>query len=107
MYIKVDDLSGPEICELLREHLRSVALLSPPESVHALDIAALRKPEITLWTAWEDGELLGCAALKELSSDHAEVKSMRTSRSHLRKGVARKLLAHVVEEARRRSYGRD
>jgi len=106
MHIKVDDLAGPEIRELLQEHLRSVALLSPPASVHALDIAALRKPEITLWTAWEDGELLGCAALKELNSDHAEVKSMRTSRSHLRKGVAKKLLAHVVEEARRRSYGR-
>jgi putative acetyltransferase len=106
MHIKVDDLSGAEIRELLQEHLRSVALLSPPESVHALDIEALRRPEITFWTAWEEGQLLGCGALKELDSQHAEVKSMRTSSRHLRKGVARKLLGHILEEAERRSYQR-
>jgi putative acetyltransferase len=106
MHIKVDDLSGAEIHELLREHLRSVALLSPPESVHALDLESLRKPEITFWTVWEDGQLLGCGALKELDPQHGEIKSMRTSSSHLRKGVAKRLLDHILEEARRRSYRR-
>ncbi|HEV2915288.1 MAG TPA: GNAT family N-acetyltransferase [Pyrinomonadaceae bacterium] len=106
MEIKIDDLKGSEIYELLREHLKSMALLSPPESVHALDIEALRKPEITFWTVWESGELLGCGALKELDSHHAEIKSMRTSSSHLRKGVAKNLLNHILEEARRRGYGR-
>ena len=106
MNIKVDDLSGPEIHELLREHLRSMALYSPPESVHALDIEGLRKPEITFWTVWDDGELLGCGALKELDSRHAEIKSMRTSSPHLRKGVATNLLSHILEEARRRGYSR-
>jgi putative acetyltransferase len=47
MDIRVDDLSSPEILQLLREHLQGVALHSPPESIHALDLAALRKPEIT------------------------------------------------------------
>jgi putative acetyltransferase len=106
MNIKIDDLKGSEIYELLQEHLRSVALLSPPESVHALDIEALREPEITFWTAWERGELLGCGALKELDSQHAEIKSMRTSSLHLRKGVATKLLNHILEEAKRRGYSR-
>ena len=106
MYIKIDDLRGPEIHELLQEHLRSMALHSPPQSVHALDIEALREPGITFWTVWERGELLGCGALKELDSRHAEIKSMRTSSSHLRKGVARRLLSHILEEARRRGYGR-
>ncbi len=104
--IKVDDLSGTEIRQLLREHLRSVALHSPPESVHALDIDALRRPGITFWTVWEDGRLLGCGALKELDSHHAEIKSMRTSSLHLRKGVAKKLLIHMLEEAKRRRYTR-
>ena len=62
MNIKIDDLKGSEIYELLQEHLQSMALHSPPESVHALDIEALRKPEITFWTVWESGELLGCGA---------------------------------------------
>ena len=47
MDIRVDDLSGPEIIRLLRTHLESMALLSPPDSVHALDLEALRKPEVT------------------------------------------------------------
>ena len=106
MDIKIDDLQGTEIYELLQEHLQSVALHSPPESVHALDIKALRKPEITFWTVWESGELLGCGALKELDTQHAEIKSMRTSSSYLRKGVAKNLLNHILEEARRRGYRR-
>jgi putative acetyltransferase len=106
MLIKVDDLQGREVHELLREHLRNMSLHSPPESVHALDIEGLRKPGITFWTVWEGGELLGCGALKELDSGHAEIKSMRTSSSHLRKGVARNLLNHIIEEAGRRGYRR-
>lgn len=106
MLIKVDDLRGREVHELLREHLRNMALHSPPESVHALDIEGLRQPEITFWTVWEGGELLGCGALKELDPRHAEIKSMRTSPSHLRRGVARNLLKHIIEEAGRRGYRR-
>jgi putative acetyltransferase len=106
MDIKIDDLSGSEIYELLQEHLRSMALHSPPESIHALDIEELRQPEITFWTVRENGELLGCGALKELDAQHAEIKSMRTSSLHLRKGVAKNLLKHILEEARRRGYSR-
>ncbi len=104
MEIKVDDLTGPEVAELLGEHLRSMALHSPPESIHALNLEGLQKPEITFWSAWEQGELVGCGALKELDGQHGEVKSMRTSSSHLRKGVAKRLLLHIIEEAKRRGY---
>lgn len=106
MIIKIDDLRGPEIYELLQEHLRDMALHSPPESVHALDIEALRRPEITFWTAWEGDELLGCGAIKELDPQHAEIKSMRTAAAHLRKGVAKELLSHIIEEARSRGNKR-
>jgi len=104
MNIKTDDLSGSEIYELLQEHLQSMRLHSPPESIHALDIEALRKPEITFWTVWDGGELLGCGALKEIDSRHAEIKSMRTSSLHLRKGVAKNLLDYIIKEAERRGY---
>jgi len=106
MEIKIDDLTGSEIYELLQEHLRSMYLHSPPESVHALDIEALRRPEITFWSVWEGDELLGCGALKELDPQHAEIKSMRTSARHLRKGVAKYLLNYILEEARRRGFRR-
>ena len=106
MRIKVDDLRGPEIQELLGEHLRNMHEISPPESVHALDLEGLRKPEITFWTVWEGDELLGCGALKELGGAHAEIKSMRTAARHLRKGVAKTLLTHILAEAVRRGYKR-
>jgi putative acetyltransferase len=104
--IRVDDLSGPEVHGLLREHLRDMHLHSPAESVHALDLEGLRRPEITFWTVWEGGELLGCGALKELDPGHAEIKSMRTAEAHLRKGVAARLLTYILEEAARRGYTR-
>ena len=90
--------------ELLREHLQSMARHSPPESIHALDLEALRKPEITFWSVWEGAELVGCGALKELDAQHAEIKSMHTASSYLRKGVATRLLQHILDEAKRRCY---
>jgi putative acetyltransferase len=106
MLIRLDDLGGPEVRALLAEHLRDMHALSPPESVHALGLAALRAPDITFWTAWAQGELLGCGALKELDPAHGEVKSMRTAPAHRRRGVGRALLTHIVAEARARSYAR-
>lgn len=106
MKIRLDDLRGPEIKALLEDHLRFAALHSPPESVHALDLDGLKKPGITFWTVWEGDELLGCGAIKELDAGHAEVKSMKTSPEHLRKGVASAALGHIIAEARRRNYNR-
>lgn len=106
MDIRVDNLSSPEIIRLLHEHLQSVALHSPPESVHALGLEALRNPDITFWSVWQDSELMGCGAIKELDFRHGEIKSMRTVSLHLRKGVAVRLMHHILEEAERRSYER-
>jgi putative acetyltransferase len=106
MQIRVDDLTSPAVIQLLVEHRESMFLHSPPESVHALDLDGLRQPEVTFWSVWENGELLGCGALKELDARHGEIKSMRTAAAHRRKGVATKLMQHIVEEARHRSYQR-
>jgi putative acetyltransferase len=106
MEIRTDDLNGAEIAALLREHLHSMTLHSPPESIHALDLDALRRPEITFWSVWDGPELMGCGAIKELDPRHGEIKSMRTASAHLRKGVAAALMRHILDEARRRSYQR-
>lgn len=106
MEIRIDDLTSPEIIGLLREHLHSMALHSPPESIHALDVEALRKPEITFWSVWDGSELMGCGAIKQLNPEHGEIKSMRTASAHLRKGVAAALMRHILDEAQRRSYQR-
>jgi putative acetyltransferase len=106
MDIRRDNLAGPRIRALLEEHLQDMHALSPPGSVHALDLDGLRGPGITFWTVWSGDELLGCGALKELKPDHGEVKSMRTALGHRREGVARTMLEHLVGEARRRGYRR-
>jgi putative acetyltransferase len=106
MTIELDDLTRPEIHALLGEHLRNMHELSPPESVHALDLEALRRPEITFWSAWDGPVLLGCGALKELDSRHGEIKSMRTPQALRRRGAGRAILAHIVQVARSRGYER-
>ncbi len=106
MLIRVDDLRGREIAALLEEHIQDMRATSPPESKHALDLEGLRAPDITFWTIWEDGTLAGCGALRELDVTHGEIKSMRTARGFLRRGVAALLLHHILGEARRRGYGR-
>jgi putative acetyltransferase len=104
--IREDDLRGPEIAELLRAHLGSAKKHSPPESVHALDLEALRAPEITFWTLWDGSDLLGCGALKALDPLHGEIKSMHTAEAYRRRGVAAFILTHIIDEARRRHYRR-
>ena len=102
MQIQVDDLSRPNVQALLQAHMDDMRATSPPESVHALDITGLQQKNITFWTAWEGSELLGCGALKELSSSAGEIKSMRTARMHLRKGIARKILNHIIQAAKQK-----
>ena len=70
MRIEVDDLSRSVVHDLLSEHLTNMHELSPPEQVFALDLSKLKSSDITFWTVWDSELLLGCGALKELSSTH-------------------------------------
>lgn len=104
--IVVDDLSGTEVVGLLTEHLESMASLSPPESVHALDVVALKEPGVTFWSAWNQNTLAGCGALQRLNATHAEIKSMRTARHCQRQGVAQQILRHILQVATAEGYRR-
>jgi len=106
MRIEPDDLLRPEVRALLREHLTNMHELSPPESVHALDISGLQSPDVAFWTVWEGSLLMGCGALKELDATHGEVKSMRTPAKQRRRGAGRAVLTHIVAEAKARGYHR-
>ena len=102
--IELDDLSRPQVLVLLQEHLRNMYELSPPDKVFAFDASKLRAPDVTFWTAWRGELLLGCAALKALSSTDGEIKSMRTPAALRRAGAGRALLNHVIDVARSRGY---
>ncbi len=110
LMIRLDDLSDPRIEAFMQEHLVDMRAVSPPESVHALDMDQLRQPNIAFWSAWltgGDGDMLvGTGALKRLDAGHAELKSMRTSTRHRGRGIARQLLNHLLQEARARDFAR-
>lgn len=91
---------------LVALHLRGMHDHSPPESVHALGVGALRSPDVTLWGLWEGPALLGCGALKRIEPGHGEIKSMRTAPDHLGRGVGTDILTHIIAEARRAGIGR-
>lgn len=108
--IRLDDLRDPRVAAFLEEHLADMRRVSPPESVHALDLEGLRQPDIRFWTAWIDlptGEsLVATAALKRLDDRHAELKSMRTAAALRGQGIAGRMLAHVMTEARALGHAR-
>lgn len=106
MRLVEDDLSCRRVQALIELHVKEARGNSPPGQSFALDIEGLRTPDMTFWSAWEGDDLMGCCALKQLSPTHGELKSMRTSPDHLRKGVGRGLLDHVVSVARSRGYAR-
>jgi putative acetyltransferase len=106
MEIREDDLSGAETVRLLEAHLANMYEITPPESVHALGVAALRAADVTVWSAWESDVLLGCGALRALGDGCGEIKAMRTLDAHRGKGVGSRILEHILAEARRRGYRR-
>ena len=106
MRIELDDPSRPDVFALLDEHLRNMRELSPPESVHALDVSGLKRADVSFWSVREGDTLLGCGALKQLDPQHGELKSMRTPQALRRRGAGRAMLAHLIDEARRRGYTR-
>ena len=104
MKIILDDLSGTEIAAFLDEHVQQMRAITPLKSKYALDLDALRAPDITFWSVRDGDAVVGCGALKRLDPGHAEVKSMRTSPLRQRSGIASRLLEHIITEAQRRGF---
>ncbi len=98
------ELESEDVRRLLTLHFDAMRANSPPEACHALPSSGLCGADISFWSLREDGRLLGVGALKQLSSRHGEIKSMRTAPDALGRGVGRAMLDHLVGEARRRGY---
>lgn len=104
--IREDDPRRPEIVALLEIHLAFMASQSPPESRHALDVEGLCRPDITFWSVWNESNLIGCGALRELDPRHGEIKSMHTAQALRGQGLGGRILTYIIEEGRRRGYAR-
>ena len=106
MEIKVDNLTSPKIADFLSKHIDDMKTHSPPGSKHALDLEGLKCPKVTFWSMWDGESIIACGALKELTRDHAELKSMRTAEEARRVGIASELLTFILCEAIQRNYSK-
>jgi putative acetyltransferase len=98
--IAAGDLDDLRVRALLEHHVASARAATAPGSAHALDLEGLKAPTITFWAAWDGDALLGVGALKRLSSEHGEIKSMHTAQTCRRRGVGSVLLLHIIDAAR-------
>ena len=103
---ELDDLTRPAIVGLLEEHLDDMYAVSPPESVHALDLDGLRAPGMAFWSAWDGEALVGCGALKDHGDGSFELKSMRTATHGRGRGVGSRVLGFLLDQARSRGAAR-
>ncbi len=104
MNVTIDYLNDNAIADLLNAHRQEMYKYSPSDSVHALDVEQLKQPDITFWSAKNNGDIAGCGALKALSKSSGEIKSMKTHPNYLRRGVAAKILQAIIIEAKSRHY---
>ncbi|MCK1804253.1 GNAT family N-acetyltransferase [Brevibacterium sp. R8603A2] len=100
------DFADQSVTAFLKDHLLDMEPTAPEESRHALDLAALQRPGVRLWVAYENREVVGTVALAELDENHEELKSMRTAPHHRGKGIASQLLEFSLQDARSRGVSR-
>lgn len=104
--IQSANLESPEFAALIETHAALMLSLSPPGSCHFLPMDGLKRPDVTVWEMRDDDALVGCGALQHLSDTHGEVKSMHTLERYRGAGLGRRMLEHVISEARARGYNR-
>ena len=104
--IALDDPGAPDVRALLEAHLALMRSISPPGSVHALEVDRLRAPGIEFYSMRDDGQLVGVGALKALDAAHGEIKSMHTAATARRTGAGGEMLEHLLRRARERGFTR-
>ena len=87
--------------ELLVKHFKELRSVSPEGSTHVLDIEGLKTPSIKFWSIWDKENLIGCGALKFLSKNHGEIKSIRISDKFRNKAFGKIIIKHLITEAKK------
>jgi putative acetyltransferase len=108
LHITTGGLDDPRVVELLNTHLTRARSETAQGCAHALDHSALQAPDVTFWSAWDDTRttVVAIGALKQLTPDHGEVKSMHVAESARGRGYGAGMLEHILAEARTRGLSR-
>ena len=94
------NFSNNQVNELLIKHFIELKTVSPKGSTHVLDIEGLKHPSIKFWSLWDNDELIGCGALKFLSKDHGEFKSIRIADRFRGKGLGKNIIQHLIDKSK-------
>lgn len=92
--------SDPGPAQLIRTHLANSDDIGDDTSNHTMAADDLCAANIRFWTIAENGEALGCAALKSLPDGVVEIKSMHVLKPARGRGIAGILLTFLIGEAR-------
>ena len=95
------NFDNSEVNELLTKHFVELRAASPEGSAHVLDIPGLKIPSIKFWSLWDDKKLIGCGALKFLSKEHGEFKSIRIHDKFRKQGYGINVINHLINEAKK------
>ena len=98
--IKIEKSLTDELAQVLDAHWLFCTSSTPIEHVYALDSSKLFNPDITVFGAYIDGELVGVGAMRKLDANHAELKSMHTLAKSRNMGVGKGMVAHIEQFAK-------
>ena len=100
LVITIEESLTDELAQILQAHWLFCTSSTPIEHVYALDASKLFSPDITVFGARIDGELVGVGAIRKLDAHHAELKSMHTLAKSRGSGVGKAMVAHIEDFAR-------
>ncbi len=98
--IRTEKSLTDELAQVLQAHWLFCTSSTPIEHVYALDASKLFSPDITVFGARINGELVAVGAMRKLNVDHAELKSMHTLAKSRGLGVGKAIVAHIEDFAR-------
>lgn len=104
--ITIEESLGEELAQLLQAHWLFCTSTTPIEHVYALDASRLFTPDITVFGARVNSELVGVGALRKLDQDHAELKSMHTLAKSRGLGIGKAMVAHIEQFAKEQGVKR-
>ena len=98
--ITTEESLTDELAHVLQAHWLFCTSSTPIEHVYALDASKLFSPDITVFGARIDGELVGVGAMRKLDLLHAELKSMHTLAKSRGSGVGKAMVSYIEDFAR-------
>ena len=96
----------PDLELLFQRHTADMHADTPPESIHMMDASELAIPAVRFFVMRDVGMPVGMGAFKRIDDAHAEIKSMHVLAEMRGRGLSRRMLTHLIDEARAAGFRR-